>query len=199
MDLEFFFDVGSPYSYLASTQLAGLSERTGVHVRWRPFLLGGVFKASGNEMPARVAAKAKWMLDDLTRLGEHFGVPFRMNSHFPVNTLSAMRAIVAAGRVYGEQAIEPLGRSMFDGMWVEDRNLADGDEVAFCIGRVQGLEIKRLAAEVSSQATKDALRDATDEAVRRGAFGAPTFFLGDVMYWGHDRLPLIEAELGKRG
>ena len=85
--IEFFFDVGSPYSYLAAAEIGALSARTGVPVRWRPFLLGAVFKASGNDMPARVAAKARFMLGDLSRWAAIYGVPFRMSSRFPLNTL----------------------------------------------------------------------------------------------------------------
>ena len=90
-EIEFFFDIGSSYSYLAATQMDGVAERTAVPVRWRPFLLGGVFKATGNDMPARLPAKAKWMLHDMTLWAHHYGIPFRMPSRFPLITLRSRK------------------------------------------------------------------------------------------------------------
>jgi 2-hydroxychromene-2-carboxylate isomerase len=191
--VEYFFDVGSPYSYLAARLVPAWSAKIGAPVRWRPFLLGAVFKASGGSMPS--GPKLRYELHDLERLARHHKIPFKFNSRFPISTLSAQRALVAAGRIHGEQAIEPLAQSFFDGIWVENRDLADGDEVAFCAGRVQGIDVKKLAAQTQSQENKDALREITDEAIARGAFGAPTFFVGEAMFWGHDRLYLIEDEL----
>lgn len=192
--VEFFFDVGSPYSYLASTQIEGLRARTGACVRFRPFLLGAVFKASGNDTPARVPAKARWMLSDLARFAADYGVPFRMNSRFPPNTLAAQRALVAAERLFGEDAMERLAMALFRAMWVEDRDLASGDELAFAINAAR-LDARRIAEAIGTDEVKAALREATDEALARGAFGAPTFFVGDTMFWGNDRLPLLEAML----
>lgn len=194
VQVELFFDVGSPYSYLAATQVAGLEERTGVEVRFRPFLLGGVFKESGNEMPARVASKARWMLGDLSRWAARYGVPFRMSSHFPINTLTAQRALTAAERLFGEDAMERLAMGLFRAIWVEDRDVSSGDELAFAVNAA-GLDAKALGAAIGDPAVKDDLRRATAEAVERGAFGAPTFFVGDAMFWGNDRLPLLEDHL----
>lgn len=188
--IELFFDVGSPYSYLASTQVASLRERTGRPVRMRPFLLGAVMKETGNDSPARVASKARYMLDDLTRWAEQYGVPFRFSSRFPVNTLTAQRALVAAERLFGQEAMERLAHRLFAAIWVEDRDVSSGDELAFCANDA-GLDAKKLAVAVSSQEVKDALREATSEAIRRGAFGAPTFFAGETMVWGNDRIDLL--------
>src|SRR5689334_12190987 len=101
-EIELFFDIGSSYSYLAATQMAGLAERTRVPVRWRPFLLGAVFKATTNEMPARVPAKARWMLEDMKRWAEHYGIPFAFPSRFPLLTLRTQRALAAIERTAPE-------------------------------------------------------------------------------------------------
>ena len=192
--MEFFFDVGSPYSYLAATQLEGLSQRTGVPVVWRPFLLGAVFKATGNEMPARVASKARWMLGDLHRWAAHYGVPFRMASRFPLNTLRPQRALVAAGRLAGEATVASLARGLFRATWVDDRDVSDPEVIQDLLASA-GLDAAAVMAALTQQQTKDDLRAVTDEAVRRGAFGAPTILVGDELFWGNDRLLLVEELL----
>jgi 2-hydroxychromene-2-carboxylate isomerase len=192
--LEFFFDVGSPYSYLAATQVGRVGERAGAPVRWRPFLLGGVFKATGNDMPARLAAKARWMLSDLARWAELYGVPFQMSSRFPLNTLRTQRALVAAGRLYGETAIPAYALALFQAYWADDRDVsADAELRALAVAA--GLDGDAILQAIDEPGTKDALRLATEEAVQRGAFGAPTFFVGEAMFWGNDRLVLVEADL----
>lgn len=192
--VELFFDVGSPYSYLAATQVPALRERTGARVSFRPFLLGGVFKEVGNAPPGGLAPKARWMLSDLTRWAARYGVPFRMSSHFPTNTLGAQRALLAAERLFGEEAMERLAMALFAAMWAEDRDLGSGEELARCAAEA-GIDGAALAEAVGDPAVKEALKATTAEAVRRGAFGAPTFFVGDAMFWGNDRLPLLEDEL----
>lgn len=192
--VELFFDVGSPYSYLAMTQVPGLRERTGARVSLRPFLLGGVFKEVGNASPAGVAAKGRWMLGDLSRWAARYGVPFRMSSRFPTNTLGVQRALVAAEQRFGEEAMERLAMAFFRAMWVADRDLGSVDERARCAEEAN-VDGAALAEAVGEPAVKEALKAATSEAVRRGAFGAPTFFVGEMMFWGNDRLPLLEDEL----
>lgn len=192
--IELFFDIGSPYSYLAATQIEALATGTGAVVRWRPFLLGAVFKATGNEMPARVAAKARWMLDDLTRWAARYRVPFKMSSRFPLNTLRTQRALTAAGRIKGEEVIGPFALTLFRAYWAMDKDVSTDDEILRAAHSV-GLDTDQLLAAIDAPETKDALRATTDEAVRRGAFGAPTMFVGEAMFWGNDRLDLVEDEL----
>src|SRR6185369_16106939 len=116
-EIELFFDIGSSYSYLAASQMEGLAARSGVIVRWRPFLLGAVFKVTGNEMPARLPAKAKWMLHDMTLWAHHYGVPFRMPSRFPLLTLRTQRALTAAERIAGPRAIPAFALALFRAYW----------------------------------------------------------------------------------
>lgn len=192
--IEFFFDVGSPYSYLAAELIGGVAERTGVPVRWRPFLLGAVFKASGNEMPARIPAKARWMLEDLRGWARLHEVPFRMASRFPLNTLRTQRALCAAALSAGEGAVPAYALALFQAYWVDDRDVSSDAELAV-LADAAGLDGSAIVAAIDAPATKDALRANTDDAVARGAFGAPTCFYGGAMFWGHDRLALLEAAI----
>src|SRR5690242_34782 len=118
--IELFFDIGSSYSYLAATQMERLTSRTGVPVRWRPFLLGAVFKSTGNDMPARIPAKARWMLGDMGLWAKHYGVPFRMPTRFPLITLRTQRALAAA-ELRDPASVAPFALALFRAYWAEGR------------------------------------------------------------------------------
>jgi 2-hydroxychromene-2-carboxylate isomerase len=194
--IELFFDVGSSYSYLAATQMAGVTARTGVPVRWRPFLLGAVFKATGNDLPIRIPAKARWMLQDMATWCRHYDVPFRMPSRFPLVTLRTQRALAGIERAHGSDAVAATALALYRGYWGEDQD-PTSDAALTAAATAAGLDPAAVLAALDAQETKDHLRATTDEAVRRGAFGAPTIFVGDVMFWGNDRLPLLEAHLAR--
>jgi 2-hydroxychromene-2-carboxylate isomerase len=191
--IELFFDIGSSYSYLAATQMAAVEARTKTPVRWRPFLLGAVFKAVGNEMPARIPAKARWMLGDMQAWSAHYGVPFAMPSRFPLVTLRAQRFLASIERSDATK-VAPAALSLFDAYWARDQDPTT-DATLAAAARAAGLELD--LGVIEAQETKDHLRATTDEAVRRGAFGAPSLFVGDVMFWGNDRLPLLEKHLAQ--
>lgn len=193
-ELEFFFDYGSPFSYLADSQLEGLAERTGAVVSYRPMLLGGVFKETGNSSPISIEAKRKYMNADLERWAKHYGVPAPHNPHFPINTIRLMRGAIAAQR---SGVFAAYHRAIFDAFWRDGLNLGDAAVVRGVLERA-GLDAVRLAAASEEHAVKDALRVATETAVARGAFGAPTFFVGDQMFWGNDRLLFVEQALKAR-
>lgn len=196
-EIELFFDIGSSYSYLAATQMAAVAARTGVPVRWRPFLLGAVFKATGNDTPIKVPAKGRWLLADTAMWARYYGVPWRLPSRFPLVTLRTQRALAAVERLAGADAVAPVALALFHAYWVDDRDIT-ADDVLREAARAGGLDGDAVVAALDEQATKDALRATTDEAVRRGAFGAPTLFVGDVMFWGNDRLPLLEDHLARQ-
>lgn len=190
-EIELFFDIGSPYSYLAATQAEAIERRTGAKVRFRPFLLGAVFKATGNSPPAQVANKAKWMLADLACWARAYGVAFRFPSRFPLNTLPTERAVTAAERLAGEDAARRFALALFTAFWADDRDVSDREVIA-SVATAVGLDAAAVAAATDAQETKDLLRARTDEAIARGAFGAPTFFVGDEMFFGNDRIVLVE-------
>ncbi len=192
--IEFFFDVGSPTTYLAWTQLPGLAARTGSTITYRPMLLGGVFKATGNASPVEIPAKGANMMRDIERYAEHYGVPFRANPHFPINTLTLMRG--AAACAPGAELERYLG-AIFSAMWAQAQNLGD-PEVVRSVLTTAGIDADDIFARVQTPEVKQALVATTEEAVRRGVFGAPTFFVGPEMFFGQDRLAMVE-KYARRG
>ncbi len=193
--LEFFFDYGSPYSYLADTQLAGLAARSGARVVYRPMLLGAVYKATGNQSPAQhpVEAKRRYGAVELRRWVAHYGVAFQSNPFFPIDTLPIMRACVVAQR---EGVFEAFHRAVYPAFWAEGLNLGDADVFAGVLARA-GLDAKRLAERAAEPEVKAELRATTELAVKRGVFGAPSFFVGDELFFGADRLPFVEQALAR--
>ena len=189
--VEFFFDVGSPTVYLAATQLSKIAGRHGATVLWRPFLLGGVFKATGNVSPATVPAKSRYMGHDLERFARRYEVPFLFNPFFPVNTLALMRGAVA----YQQQGrLDQYIEAIFSAMWVTGKNMNEPTIVAEVLDII-GIGAQEFLVAIAAQDVKDKLKSNTEEAVERGAFGAPTFFVGDEMFFGQDRLDFVEAAL----
>ena len=190
--VEFLYDFGSPTVYLAATQLPILANRVGGRINWQPILLGGVFKLTGNQSPAVIAAKADYMNDDLQRFAKRYGVPFNRNPYFPINTLALMRGAVA---YQDDAAVSSTYReAIFTAIWVEGQNLNEPD----VIGQVltdAGLDPAELMDRIGQQTVKDQLIANTEQAVDRGVFGAPTFFVGDQMFFGQDRLDFVTEAL----
>jgi 2-hydroxychromene-2-carboxylate isomerase len=191
--LEFFFDYGSPYSYLADSRLPQLAERTGVAIRYRPMLLGGVFKATGNRSPALepIDAKRNYGGLALRRAAQAHGTPFNGNPHFPINTLMLMRTAIAAQH---QGVFEVYHQTIYPAFWIDGLNLGDEAVLADALAGA-GLDSARLAALRSRDAVKNDLRRNTEEAVARGVFGAPSFFLGDELFFGADHLVFVERAL----
>lgn len=188
--IEFFFDVASPYTYLAASRIDDLASNAGLSVVWKPFLLGGVFKATGNTLPAAVAPKAAYMLEDLRRLASLYDVGFSFPaSNFPLNSILPQRALTAL-YLQDQDSMKTLAKELFRRYWSEDADLSEPDVLAQIASDV-GLDGEALVAKAARQEVKDALRELTDEAVARGAFGAPTFFYDDELYFGNDRLEHI--------
>lgn len=191
--VEFWFDVGSPAAYLAWTQLPGIARETGAEVAYRPFLLGGVFQATGNKSPMEVPAKGRYMQDDLARFAARYGVAFRHNPHFPINTLALMRGAV------GLQMREP-GRldayldAVFRAIWVDGQAMNDASVVAGVLQQA-GFDPQQFAELAADPVVKEQLKAVTQEAVARGVFGAPTFFVGQRMFWGQDRIDFVKEAL----
>jgi 2-hydroxychromene-2-carboxylate isomerase len=192
--LEFFFDYSSPYSYLACQQVEAVAQRTGAELRWRPFLLGAVFKATGNVPPISTANKASWLLRDVQEWTSYLGLPpFRMPENFPINSLKANRL----GLVAAEQGrIVPFSHAAFRAAFAEGKDLSD-PQVLAGLARLAELDPEQALAKSETQEIKDALRRNTDEALSRGAFGAPTFFVGDELFFGNDRLMFVERALSR--
>ena len=190
--VEFFYDFGSPTVYLAATQLPDIAASVGATIDWRPMLLGGVFKSTGNQSPVVVPAKAAYMNNDLKRFAKRYGVPFRFNPHFPINTLALMRGAVA----YQDDVVvsSTYRDAIFMAIWVEARNLNEPDVIGQVLSDA-GLDPAELMNRIGQQNVKDQLIANTEEAVNRGVFGAPTFFVGERMFFGQDRLDFVADAL----
>ncbi|HUK65670.1 MAG TPA: 2-hydroxychromene-2-carboxylate isomerase [Anaeromyxobacteraceae bacterium] len=191
--LEFFYDFVSPYSYLASERVEEIARRTGAELRFRPFLLGGVLKATANTAPAEVPPKYRHLKVDVGRWARRLGLALSFPEAHPFSSLLAMRCAFAAE---GMGKLVPFTHAAFRAVWVEGRDLTS-PEVLAEVARDVGADGAALVA--SAPAYKQALLAQTEEAVRRGAFGAPTFFVGEEMFVGNDRLDFVEEALTTSG
>lgn len=191
--IDFYYDVGSPYSYLAAQRIGDLAERTGRPVRWRAFLLGGVFKLAENTSPAASPRKAAWVLTDLEREAARIGVPFSFHPDFPINSLHLQRACLAAERRDPDLG-EAVARELFRAVWVDNVAQMDVSGFAAAVTRA-GVDAAELFATAQEPSNKEALKAATSEAVSRGCFGAPSFLVDGALFWGHDRIEQLIAHL----
>ena len=191
--VDFFFDVGSPSSYLAWTQLPSLCASHGAELVYRPMLLGGVYQATGNASPATIPVKGRYTQMDYERHARRYGVPFQGNPHFPVITLFLMRAVTGIQLRRPEQLQQLLG-CVFKALWIDALNLNDAQLTARILteGGFDPAEIEGLTQDPE---TKAALKATTQEAVERGVFGAPTLFVGDQMFFGQDRMDFVREAL----
>jgi 2-hydroxychromene-2-carboxylate isomerase len=189
--IEFFWDPASPYTYLASTRIERLASDCGATLVWKPFLLGKVFEATGNRAPISVPAKGKHLFADLGRWARFYGVPFQFPKLFPLNSVPPARAGIAAARA-GKPA--EFAKAIMAVYWTEGRDVSQPAEMKSIAAGV-GLDGDGIIAAIADPAVKEELRANTDEAVQRGVFGAPTFFVGNEMFWGNDRLELLRAHL----
>ena len=192
--VTFYFDFGSPTTYLAWTQLPRIAEEFGASIDWRPMLLGGVFKATGNASPVTIPAKGRWMNADMARWAQRYGVAFAFNPHFPINTLTLMRGAVAFQRRGAEELARYLD-AVFRALWQDGRNVGDAAVLADMLAAA-GLDADAFPALVADPAVKAALIANTEEAVARGIFGAPSFFVDGTLHFGQDRLDFVRAALG---
>lgn len=186
--IEFFVDVVSPHSYLAWTQLDALERNTGAMVIVRPVCLSSIVKAAGGAVSDFNDARSRYQRRDLQRWAEYYGVPFRLNPFYPISTLAVMRG--AAGCENQMERRRYL-HAMFQAMWVDGRNLSEPQELRAAL-ETHGLDAAAILARSHAPDVKKALSDTTSEAIDRGVFGAPTFFVGDEMFFGRDRLPMVE-------
>lgn len=196
--IDFIFDFASPNAYMTHKALASVAPRNGASVNYIPCLLGGIFKATGNQAPfvtyADVKGKQEYnRLESQRFIEKHKLTDFKMNPHFPMNTVTIMRGlIVAEGAGQKEAYIEAVIKAM----WEEGENMGDAEVVADVLTRA-GFDGKAIVEQTQDPAIKGKLIDNTAAAVERGVFGIPTFFVGDEMFFGKERLGQVEEELMK--
>jgi 2-hydroxychromene-2-carboxylate isomerase len=199
LKVEFLFDFGSPNAYLADLVLPGIEWRTGVKFEYVPVLLGGIFKGTGNMSPSDslrgIKNKPEYQALETQRfIQRHNITKFRQNPFFPVNTLMLMRGAVAA---QFEGTFEPYFRAAYHHMWEEPKKMDDLETFrnAFISS---GIDIDRLIARAQQDDVKKGLIDRTTDAVNRGAFGSPTFFVGKEMFFGKDQLRDVEESINEQ-
>ena len=196
LKVEFQFDFGSPNAYLAELVIPSIERRTGVTFDYVPVLLGGVYKATGNMSPGEslrgIKNKPEYQEIETQRfLRRHNITTFRRNPFFPVNTLMLMRGAVAA---QFEGLFAPYFRAAYHHMWEEPKKM-DDVEIFRAAFKASGLDIDRLLARSQQDDVKKRLIELTTDAVDRGAFGSPTFFVGKEMFFGKDQLRDVEESI----
>jgi len=197
--LEFFYDYSSPWTYLAFTRVEEVCRRSGAEIDWRPILVGGIFNTvnpsvyESRERP--VPAKARYLAKDLRDWSELYGLKILFPpSVFPVNSVKSLRGALVALE-HGK--ISDYSREVFAAYWGDDRDISRDEELAPIVRRV-GLDPAEFFEKIQQPSYKDRVRANTEECMKRGGFGSPTMFVGDSMFFGNDRLVLVEHAL-RRG
>ena len=197
--VEFYYDLVSPYSYLAYGRLREICEERGAEVVLRPMLLGAVHNAAGIQAPIRIPAKGRYSGEDVHRWAAYYGLPMEFPQPFPFRSLKTMRAAMfleASGQ------LEAFTREAFALYWEENgapsgTDEADEDAPISEVARRIGADPQEVLEGAGGQEAKDALKEVTGAAVERGVFGAPMLFVGEEMFWGNDRLHFVEAALAE--
>ena len=191
--LEFIYDFVSVPCYLAWTQFDRIVAETGAELQLTPVFCGGIFKATGNAGPLVIPAKKEWYVQDLMMWAGHYGVPLEENPHSPVQSLPLMRGVIVAEE-RGER--DAYIKAMFEAICLKSRNLSDADQVQLTLDEA-ALDSEIYFSEINRQDVKDQLRRNSEDAVERGVFGVPTFFIGARMFFGQDRLEFVKAALNE--
>jgi 2-hydroxychromene-2-carboxylate isomerase len=191
--VTFYYDYGSPWSYLAFKRLPGIAAEAGAEIDYRPVLVGGMFKTLGTQMPVEIPAKAAWFWTDIDRFVARYGVPFVHNPHHAgFRSLPLMRGAMVAAE---QGTLVAYSEAIYDAFWGQGLNLSDPAVVRSVLSGA-GFDPAAIFAGAEGDAAKAALREATDAAIARGVFGVPTFFVGDAMFFGQDRLDFVAEALG---
>jgi 2-hydroxychromene-2-carboxylate isomerase len=191
--IDFYFDFSSPYGYLASTEIDALAARHGRSVTWRPFVLGAAFKLTGQRALTEQPMRGDYARRDFARSARLLGVPLKLPEPFPFFALAASRACYW---VEVPSQAKALAKALYHTAFGEGRDITPVPVVAEI---ARGLGIEGLEQGLEQPATKAALRDATDQALARGVFGSPFFFVDGEPFWGHDRLGQLDRWLATGG
>ena len=191
--VDFYYDFISPFSYFALERLQKICQQQGATINYKPMLLGGVFKASGITPPATLPAKWEWYKIDFARTAELHGIPYQLNPHFVFSTVNAMR-----GAIWALQAgrIEDYNRAMFRAAWADAKDISSADVMAQVLTDA-GFDATEVMEAMTRPEIKQGLIKASEEAVERGVFGAPTMFIDGEICFGQDRLDWVESALQK--
>lgn len=191
--VEFYFDFGSPATFLGYTQIPKIAERTGAELIWKPMLLGGVFKATGNSSPVLIPAKGKWMNRDLARWAKRYNTEIRFPAGFPLNTLPLMRGAVGYLRE-DEGLFHKYVDMIFRAIWQNEVDVRDQERFAALLTE-NGFDPGEFLVMIADLEVKEDLMKRTEEAVEKGIFGAPSFIIDGVLHFGQDRMDWVEDAL----
>ena len=192
---EFYFDYSSPFAYLGSTQVPRLASEFNAHAVLKPILLGAIFKAIGTPMVPVMTfpeVKRNYYGKDLDRWAKHWGVPFKFTTRFPMNTVKPLRLTLAMMADESPQ-VESLMHAIFKALWVDNRDISSPETLAEILSEtnIDGSYLEKIGDE----SVKTDLRNRTDEAITRGVCGAPTYAVDEMLFWGQDRVALVEHAL----
>lgn len=194
--VQFYFDYGSPYSYMGSHLIEGVCDRGDAGLQWMPMVIGGLYKAHGTEPPLSTPVKMEYMSRDLENVARHNGIQYKPRTEFLFNPIVSLRATLATPQ--GAERGKAV-HALFNGAWADDQDLGDAEVVIRLLDEA-GLDGKSLVERTQEQEIKDELKANTDTAIAMGIFGAPvTVVDGEDWYWGHDRLNMVEKILTGNG
>jgi 2-hydroxychromene-2-carboxylate isomerase len=208
--VDFYFDFSSTNSYFAAFMLPEICARNHARVIWMPTHFAALFRGTGFDVMAMTARKARYLWRDHARYAEATGLPFRKPGRFPIKTASALRAVLAAGHAAQtqaksddsgesrERAQRAISQVIMRAYWERDEDISDRDVLA-SIATSAGFDGAALIETADANPARDELAALTETAAARGVFGAPTFFVGDEMFWGKDRLDFVERLLKRPG
>jgi len=199
--IDFYFDFGSPYGYLASTQIEALANKHGRTVSWHPILLGAIFKVTNQAPLTTLPMKGDYALMDFERSARETGIPFRQPSDFPIGAVAASRAVYWLTE-HDDSTLSALGapfvHAIYAAYFQQDRNISQLP-VVIDVATSVGIDTSTLESALAEQAVKDRLRVAVDSAMERRVFGSPTMFVDDQQFWGSDRLEQLDRWLTRGG
>ena len=190
---EFYFDFGSPYTYLAHTQIRKVEKENSIKMKYMPVFLGGLLKLSGIKANVDVPIKGKYMIKDCKLWSDKYKVVFKFNNYFPIFTLNLMRCVIVAEKKGFEQNFI---NKVFDAIWIDGLNLNDNTIVEKLLKNLN-INPKTFLMEAVDPKIKDELKKRTDDAYKKGIFGAPSFIVNNKMFWGQDRLEFVLNEARK--
>ena len=190
---EFYFDFGSPYTFLAHKQIRKIEKDNSIKIKYKPILLGGLLKSTGIKPNVDIPIKAKHMIKDCKLWAEKYNIQFKFNNYFPINTLNLMRCVlVAEEKGFAQNFINKV----FDAIWKDGLNLND-DTVVHKLLKNLDINPKSFLIETADIKIKEELKKRTDDAYKKGIFGSPSFFINNKMFWGQDRLEFVVTEAKK--
>jgi 2-hydroxychromene-2-carboxylate isomerase len=190
---EFYFDFASPYSFIAHKRVRELEKENSIKIKYMPVLLGGLLKLAGGKANVEIPLKGKYMIKDCKLWAEKYKIDFKFNSYFPISTLNLMRGVLVSEK---NDLTQIFINKVFDAIWKDGLNLNDNSIIEKLL-KNSDINPKTFLLDTVSSVIKDDLRNRTEEAHKKGIFGAPSFIINSKMFWGQDRLEFVINEAKK--